>query len=316
MTEPDIEKKRVRHGRSARVYVRPDLLTPEELDQRLAIVAHYFPGDVDTDDDDDGNGTPAVSVRTGGRRSAKPDAVKRRVSQSERKRLAREGKAVVGADGHVSYPIETAEDLHNAAVLARTGHGDVEAARRLIARRSKELGVKNPLDESAEKHMANPGNPVMPSRGRSLADARVSEPVTEGHQASSTGDHGVGMSRSDHIAWDHPDLRQHSTTIEPFAELHTVNGVTIGSLAFQSGRVNVSRLDAYNSAGAPQFREQPSGNPVRPDYHQHRDSATPPNGSHSLANPTSHAVKAAPMTNSELRAEFKRKLFPGGGGGR
>jgi hypothetical protein len=41
---PDIEKKR---RRSARVYVRPDKLTPEELDQRLAVIARYFPADED-----------------------------------------------------------------------------------------------------------------------------------------------------------------------------------------------------------------------------------------------------------------------------
>lgn len=73
--------------------------------------------------------------------------LKRKISSAERKRLASEGKAL--PDG--SYPIETAEDLHNAAILARSGHGDVAAAKRLIAKRAKELGVANPLAESASK---------------------------------------------------------------------------------------------------------------------------------------------------------------------
>ena len=76
------------------------------------------------------------------------DTGKRDIGAADRRRIAGEGNAVVGADGHISYPIENAGDLENAAVLARSGHGDVAAARRLIARRAGELGVANPLDES------------------------------------------------------------------------------------------------------------------------------------------------------------------------
>lgn len=63
-------------------------------------------------------------------------------SAEERRQAASEGNAL--PDG--SYPIRNAHDLHSAAVLARSGHGDVAAAKRLIARRAKELGVANPLD--------------------------------------------------------------------------------------------------------------------------------------------------------------------------
>lgn len=69
---------------------------------------------------------------------------KRDIDTATRRRLASEGSAL--ADG--SYPIENGGDLHNAAILARSGHGNVAAARRLIARRARELGVANPLDES------------------------------------------------------------------------------------------------------------------------------------------------------------------------
>jgi len=69
------------------------------------------------------------------------DLIKRKIDTATRKRLAKEGKAL----GDGSYPIENAEDLHNAYLLARSGHGDVGAAKSLIAKRAKELGVANPF---------------------------------------------------------------------------------------------------------------------------------------------------------------------------
>jgi len=64
-------------------------------------------------------------------------------SAQNRRDLASSGDAL--SDG--SYPIADREDLHSAAVLARSGHGNVAGAKRLIARRAKELGVNNPLDK-------------------------------------------------------------------------------------------------------------------------------------------------------------------------
>jgi hypothetical protein len=64
-------------------------------------------------------------------------------SSKNRKKLAAQGNAL--PDG--SYPIADTEDLQNAATLARSGHGDAAAAKRLVARRAKQLGAKNPLDE-------------------------------------------------------------------------------------------------------------------------------------------------------------------------
>lgn len=75
---------------------------------------------------------------------------KKKHSAENRRKLASEGNAL--PDG--SYPIEDAEDLHNAAILARSGHGDVAAAKRLIAKRAKELGVANPL--AAQKETDKP----------------------------------------------------------------------------------------------------------------------------------------------------------------
>lgn len=66
-------------------------------------------------------------------------------SAKNRRSLAAQGKALPNE----SYPIADAEDLKNAATLARSGHGDVGAAKRLIARRAKQLGTKNPLAEKS-----------------------------------------------------------------------------------------------------------------------------------------------------------------------
>ena len=81
-------------------------------------------------------------TKTAGRPEA--DTEKRDIDTATRRRLASEGHAL--PDG--SYPIENTEDLHNAAILARSGHGDVADAERLIAREAQERGVANPLDDS------------------------------------------------------------------------------------------------------------------------------------------------------------------------
>jgi len=75
------------------------------------------------------------------------DTEKRDVSAAERRRLASEGHAL--PDG--SYPIDSTEDLHNAAILAASGHGDAADAKRLVAREARERGVANPLDSDAKK---------------------------------------------------------------------------------------------------------------------------------------------------------------------
>lgn len=59
------------------------------------------------------------------------------IPQADRMKAAKEGNAL--PDG--SYPIRNAKELHAAAVLAASGHGDVTAAKALIRKRAKELGV-------------------------------------------------------------------------------------------------------------------------------------------------------------------------------
>lgn len=108
---------------------------------------------------DEDDGEPIYKATVSKEAQSLADYVlKRKVSAARRKELASEGKAL--EDG--SYPIENESDLHNAAILARSGHGDVSAAKRLIARRAKELGVANPLAASATKGQDMPENPEVP----------------------------------------------------------------------------------------------------------------------------------------------------------
>lgn len=59
------------------------------------------------------------------------------VSAAEREQAVKDDQAL--PDG--TYPIRNAEELHSAAVLAASGHGDAPAAKKLVRRRASELGV-------------------------------------------------------------------------------------------------------------------------------------------------------------------------------
>ena len=103
---------------------------------------------------------------------AEAPVYKRDIDTATRRRLAADGKALP----NLSYPIENSGDLGNAATLARSGHGDVAAARRLIARRARELGVANPLDESDDVKKAEPyTGPVEPVQ-EALEKAAAEQP--------------------------------------------------------------------------------------------------------------------------------------------
>jgi len=287
VTEP-VEKGKERRRRSARVYVNAN----KPLAVNVPEIAALFPPDEDDDGPD------------------RADARKRDYSQSERRALAREGNAL----GNGSYPIKDAEDLHNAAILARTGHGDVEGARKLIARRAKELGVANPLD-SSEKSIFNHPDPY---GGDGHNAGRLSAPLTDGHAASSPGDHGVGQGRSSFIAAHHPDLRQSNTSFDDvLARLRTVNGDNANGdrdITYTPGEVALRMFDAAGQAGHYHGMGPVNPSPERQDWHQHRGSAVPPNGTHSLSDPRSHAAPQA-MKASEAREMIKRHMFPSGGRG-
>ena len=106
------------------------------------------------------------------------------------------------------------------------------------------------------------------------------------------------------LAMGHPDLRQSNTNFsDVLANMRTargnivdlgVNEHTPGGFS-HAGEVALRLFDAAGQAGQYSFdsnashaqRTFPSANPLRPDYHQSRGSATPANGSHSLGNATS-----------------------------
>lgn len=100
---------------------------------------------------------------------------KRDVSTAERRALAGRGHAL--SDG--SYPIANTEDLHNAAILARSGHGNVSGAKALIARRAKELGVANPLDDNNDAKKFDEGSDLSPAVTAVKSETAEPEPAAE-----------------------------------------------------------------------------------------------------------------------------------------
>jgi hypothetical protein len=128
------------------------------------------------------------------------------------------------------------------------------------------------------------GNPVanVHSPTGSYAEDRVSEPLSAGHAAYSPEDHGVGAGRLADIAIGHPgrNLRQSSTQVSPLAVLSTVNGDNEHhdrDITHAPGSATVARFNAAGEAGSYGGMQMPGGNPLRPDWHQHRDSAVPAN---------------------------------------
>lgn len=108
-------------------------------------------------------------------KAAGPEAAKRDISTGERKRLASQGHAL--PDG--SYPIASAGDLQNAAVLARSGHGNVTAAKKLIARRARELGVANPLKDGKKARKAAALSQLAETVGKSVATGLITADAAE-----------------------------------------------------------------------------------------------------------------------------------------
>jgi len=144
-----------------------------------------------------------------------------------------------------------------------------------------------------------------PHQGSDYNADRVSEPLTAGQQAPSTGDHGVGAGRNPEIAAHHLDLRQSVVRYTPLGTLTTHNDPGNGDrgIIYPPGTVAVSRLDAAAAAGA-SGPLLPSGHPsMHGSDHIARNSATPQNGTHSLANPTSHAAPMAVKSQFELVRE-------------
>lgn len=156
------------------------------------------------------------------------------------------------------------------------------------------------MSKSAEQMAASATNCGSPDVA-SFNSGRLSEGLgrDQGHQSVSSGDHGNGTGRNDHVAFGHQDLRQSNVSFsDVLARLHTVRGNTVdlgvpdntpGGFS-HAGQVALASFDAANQAGSYRGMQAVNHNPQRADYHQERGSATMPNGSHSLASPESTAV--------------------------
>jgi hypothetical protein len=77
VNEPSIEKGKKRRRRSARAYVNVDRLSPDEIRDRLAAVADYFPPD-----DDDDAAARGKAIAAAGIPGGLPDYAAERVSES------------------------------------------------------------------------------------------------------------------------------------------------------------------------------------------------------------------------------------------
>lgn len=138
---------------------------------------------------------------------------------------------------------------------------------------------------------------------------RTSESRVTGQAATSTGDHNPGTGRNPGVAVAHLDLRQNTGRVTGASvNLRSYNGDNrFGDkdLTRPTGSATVTHFDAARESGSFTGARLPNGLPSSPGSHIARDSATAPNGGHSLDNVTSDAVKASP------REIMKRELFGG-----
>jgi hypothetical protein len=122
------------------------------------------------------------------------------VTQAERDKAKAAGNSVGD-----SYPINNAKQLHAAAVLAASHHGDWKAAQTLIRRRAKELGVS--LESLPGFGPASGDSEKMAASMLALAGPALEPPLGMDH--SGVMNHGAftGSHRHGHVvaaAHDHP----------------------------------------------------------------------------------------------------------------
>jgi hypothetical protein len=124
------------------------------------------------------------------------------------------------------------------------------------------------------------------------------------------------------LAFRHPDMRQHSTTVEPFGRFGTDRVTYLGQSGFHGefsdsdtppgadrGRVRVQSLDFASQAGSyPGLAHPVDHNPGRrPEgFSSAPLSGTGRNGTHSLGDVTSHAV--ANKSALDIMRETQRRL--------
>jgi hypothetical protein len=195
----------------------------------------------------------------------------------------------------------------------------------LIARRAKELGVKNPLSNKnlAAENNAVPTGSGNPVRGAVNPDARVSAPYTEGRQAPSSGDHNVGQGRNADLAHGHAGetrprdysnpilnmLKDHVSASSSYSPSRGVMGYEYEQAA------DVSRLDANDTGWS---RGSYAGMGNVPDTYQRpsdsiaRNSPTARDASALLSNGVqSNAVSLKAQSRQEQLAIMKEHMWTG-----
>jgi hypothetical protein len=163
------------------------------------------------------------------------------VSWAERQEYARRGWAL--PDG--SYPIGNRAQLHAAAVLYASGHGDVKAAGKLIRKRAGELGV--PLR-------------MLPGFGHEAsAPATIALTADDGEVELS-----AGFGSVDDIARRNPELFR--------PEIHHVGAVTSGK-AIEPNTLATTRNRAHKAPeeDITDTRQPSRGGVVHPDVDRYVD---------------------------------------------
>jgi hypothetical protein len=210
---------------------------------------------------------------------------KRDFTADERREAARSGAAMPSG----AFPIYNQEDLDNAVHLAGHAH-DPGEAKRHIAARARELGLKNPYGKKKAKDYVTPAHAE--ADGRMNAKS-TGNPVTNPYapaDARSRFDSSGGRG----IAAGHPDLRESSTGVNPFSSYRNDRTAFLGQVAFtHPTMVTVSRLDT-DSAGSftPDIRRP--GHPMRPASH------TAPIGARSGDNPSDDPAAFSGNTPSRV----------------
>jgi hypothetical protein len=90
------------------------------------------------------------------------------IKTDERKVLADKGQAL--DDG--SYPIPDVKHLESAIILAQSGHGDVEAAKRLIIKRAGELGAEDKLPDDWKPKVTRADDGTEPTAASEMAQVK------------------------------------------------------------------------------------------------------------------------------------------------
>lgn len=211
-----------------------------------------------------------------------------------------QNKPLAGDAGVEAPDVCAAHDVAESMVDAQMGKGGPAVV--------GTAGGKDPLAASRPS-VSSPaiGNPVASPDFNAM---RLSEPLTAGHAATSVYDHGVGAGRNPGVAVHHLDLQQSSPVVRSLTTVSSHNGDDDHhdrAITHPTGSVNVNRLDFAGQAGRFGGLNLPAGNPGHPADHQHRESATADNGSHSLNHPQSNYMPSM-KSSLDIMRETMRKM--------